>query len=72
MDELVANIPFKIIDASKATQKILRGVERNRAIIVFPFYARLLWWLYRLNPVILDPINRKMVSAFREFRSEPE
>src|SRR3989440_2156475 len=34
---------------------ILRGVERNREIIVFPFSARVAWRLYRMCPTIFNP-----------------
>ena len=58
-------IPFKYVDVDVAAAKILRGVERNAAIIVFPFYARLLWWLYRLRPQIVIDVHRKTAQAFR-------
>jgi NAD(P)-dependent dehydrogenase (short-subunit alcohol dehydrogenase family) len=40
---------------------ILRGVARNQGIIVFPTYARLAWWLYRLAPaVVTDLVNPRL------------
>lgn len=57
--------PFKFMDAGDAARAVLRGVERNRAVIVFPFYARLLWWLTRLHPAIAVAINRKTARDFR-------
>jgi hypothetical protein len=53
------------MDAGDAARAVLRGVERNRAMIVFPFYARLLWWLTRLHPAIAVAINRKTAQDFR-------
>jgi len=61
-------IPFKLMDARAAAGKILRGVERNRAIIVFPFYARFFWWLARINPRLLSPLSRKTVNDFHRAR----
>jgi NAD(P)-dependent dehydrogenase (short-subunit alcohol dehydrogenase family) len=58
-------IPFKYVDVGVAARKVLRGVERNRPMIVFPFYARLLWWLTRLNPENAVRVNRKTAQAFR-------
>jgi NAD(P)-dependent dehydrogenase (short-subunit alcohol dehydrogenase family) len=58
-------IPFKFVDVDVAARTILRGVERNRAFIVFPFYAKLLWWLSRLRPQIAVNVNRKTARAFR-------
>lgn len=66
----LSQIPFKLMDARAAAAKILRGVERNRAIIVFPFYARFLWWLARINPNLLSPLSRKTVKDFRRTRSD--
>lgn len=58
-------IPFKYVDVGVAARKVLRGVERNKPMIVFPFYARLLWWLTRLNPENAVRVNRKTAQAFR-------
>ena len=67
-EAFLSQIPFKLMDARKAARKILRGVERNRAIIVFPFYARVLWWLARIHPGLLSPLSRKTVNDFRRTR----
>jgi hypothetical protein len=53
------------VDVGVAARKVLRGVERNKPMIVFPFYAKLLWWLTRLNPEIPVSVNRKTARAFR-------
>jgi NAD(P)-dependent dehydrogenase (short-subunit alcohol dehydrogenase family) len=62
--------PFKMMDATKAGATIMRGVARNHAIIVFPLHARLLWWVLRLKPSFLSPLNRKAVKQFRALRVE--
>ncbi|HET9210045.1 MAG TPA: SDR family oxidoreductase [Thermoanaerobaculia bacterium] len=59
-------IPFKYVDVGVAARKVLRGVEKNKPMIVFPFYARLLWWLTRLNPENAVRVNRKTAQAFRK------
>jgi hypothetical protein len=33
------------MSAERAAARIVRGVDRNEATIVFPFYGRVLWWL---------------------------
>lgn len=66
-DEAVRrSISFKMMDARRAAHTILAGVARNRAIIVFPAHARILWWLYRLNPTLLEPLAKKIVENFRQ------
>lgn len=55
----------RLIGIERAAQLILRGVERNQAMIVFPLSAQLLWWLYRLSPRLLFPLGRKVLRDFR-------
>jgi NAD(P)-dependent dehydrogenase (short-subunit alcohol dehydrogenase family) len=61
---------FMLMDASKAARVILKGVARNRAIIVFPFLARYLWWLHRISPSISDVTARMMNRWNRNLRVE--
>jgi NAD(P)-dependent dehydrogenase (short-subunit alcohol dehydrogenase family) len=70
-EKLHAEIPFKLMDVNKAAHAILRGVKRNKAIIVFPAHARLLWWLYRLNPSLLTPLGSSIVKGLRAARLTP-
>lgn len=55
---------------SAAAVAILRGVERNRATIVFPFSARVIWWLYRLHPVFVAPLLWVLLSMVRGQRDK--
>ena len=61
-------VPLKMMEVSKAAGAILRGVERNEAIIVFPSHALWLWRLSRLRPSLLNGIGSKMVRDFRKIR----
>ena len=67
-EEFLAKLPVRLVSAADAARAILRGVERNEAIMVFPFYARLRWWLMRINPSILDRFHRKMLANMRATR----
>jgi NAD(P)-dependent dehydrogenase (short-subunit alcohol dehydrogenase family) len=67
---LRALIPFKFLEVDVAVRKLLQGVERNRPIIVFPFYGRFLWWLTRLRPQIGVDVNRKTARAFRRRKAK--
>ncbi len=69
-EDLAAKIPFKLMDTDAAARTILRGVERNRPLIIFPFYARVLWWLTRLSYRLVLPIGRRYVSELRAARVE--
>ncbi|MBI1733626.1 MAG: SDR family NAD(P)-dependent oxidoreductase [Candidatus Rokubacteria bacterium] len=68
---LFEKMPFPRVPAERAARRILDGVARNEAIIVFPFYARVLWWLGRLSPAVLRPLHRRMVADFRAARARP-
>jgi NAD(P)-dependent dehydrogenase (short-subunit alcohol dehydrogenase family) len=70
-DKVLAQIPFGLMDAAQAAKATLRGVARNQAVIVFPRYARILWWLYRLSPALLAPLERKTIRDFRAVRTAP-
>lgn len=64
-ESALALIPVRFIPADVAAKKILDGVARNRAVIVFPFYARLMHWMARFTPGLLNALHRKTVRAFR-------
>jgi NAD(P)-dependent dehydrogenase (short-subunit alcohol dehydrogenase family) len=64
--------PFKMMEPGPAARAILQGVRRNQAIIVFPLYARLLWWLYRFQPGLVILLSQKIVRNLRRVRREEE
>jgi len=69
-EALEARLPVKPMDVGEAARIILRGVARNKAIIVFPFHGKLLWWLQRIHSSLTNPLARKTVREFREGRTE--
>jgi short-subunit dehydrogenase len=66
--KVIAAIPFPLMPASQAASQILDGVARNKAIVVFPGYARLMWRLFRLHAGLLAPVLRKTIADFRNAR----
>ena len=56
---------MRMMDATDFVRVILRGVARNRAIITVTPFARFVWWLYRLRPTLLAPLERKIIRCFR-------
>lgn len=67
-NEFLSKLPVRLVSAPDAADAILRGVERNQSIIVFPFYARLLWWLVRMHPGALNGFRRKTLANLRAMR----
>ncbi len=69
-DVLTQYKSIKKMNPTKAAKIILQGVARNQGIIVFPFKARLRWWLFRIYPALLFSLGQKIVRDFRILRSE--
>lgn len=63
-----AAVPFRFLDAEPAVGAILGGVRRNRALVVFPWEIRLLWWLDRLAPPLVDAVSALAARRYRALR----
>jgi NAD(P)-dependent dehydrogenase (short-subunit alcohol dehydrogenase family) len=51
--------PFKIVPVDAAAREIVRGIEKNKAIIAPTFHAKVLWKLFRLNPNLVVWLMRR-------------
>ncbi|MES2797235.1 MAG: SDR family oxidoreductase [Bacteroidota bacterium] len=60
--------PFNLLETDAAVSKIINGVEANKELIIFPFYGKLIWLLYRYCYPILNLLNIKTLSDFRKIR----
>lgn len=69
-DAIAEMSAMKMADVTKCARAILRGVVRNNAIITDTGFTRLLWWLYRFHPAILDSLLQKGLSDMRALRIE--
>ena len=69
---LLDQVPFKKVPADDAARRILDGVARNKPIIVFPWYAHLIWWLYRLSPRTVAPLGRQAIRDLRKIRQSED
>jgi len=68
--DVLSIIPVKPMGADKAAQQLLKGVARNKAVITAPGYARVFWWVHRINQKLSDLLNRRTVADFRKIRKE--
>lgn len=59
-----------MMSPERAADIILDGVEKNKSIIIFPFLARFIWWLYRLSPNIFAPLSRKLLRDFEKLAKD--
>jgi short-subunit dehydrogenase len=54
------------ISAEQAAAAVLTGIKRNKRIIVFPLYSKLLWWLERASPALGSVLRRHIVRKAAE------
>jgi NAD(P)-dependent dehydrogenase (short-subunit alcohol dehydrogenase family) len=66
--KLLKQIRLPLLRAGDAARAILRGVERNKSVIVFPRSARLLWMASRISPSLLMPLQRRMTAGLLALR----
>lgn len=59
------------MSAQAAAHAILRGVDRNRPLIVFPVAVKVIWHVYRLFPGLFYRINTHRMRLFRGLRAVP-
>ncbi len=59
------------MSAEAAARAILRGVDRNRPLIVFPLVVQVIWHLYRRCPGLFYRINVHRMRVFRTLRAVP-
>ena len=57
------------MSAQAAARAILRGVDCNRPLIVFPTAVQAIWHLYRRFPGLLYRINIHRMRLFRGLRA---
>jgi len=61
--------PFPIVPVEGLILRVFEGIARNEALIVYPFYARALWWVWRLIPWAARPTGLAQVNKIRrEYR----
>lgn len=70
-EDFLAQLPRKLmVTPDAAARAILRGVARNEAIIVHPWYVKIGWWLHRLSPALMSSLMQRSVTRFRKVRLE--
>ena len=65
-----SSLKVRWMDTNLAARKMLKGVSRNKGVIIVPSRARILWWLFRLHPGLFDrTVAAGMVDWFRKSRN---
>lgn len=68
--EVLALARLNRMNVDRAAVDILKGVAKNRPIIVITTHGKVLWWIQRLFPSLLRAICFKGVKDFRKIRRE--
>lgn len=62
------------LDPDEHARKVLRGVDRNRAIIIHPAWWRALWYLDRLSPWLSERVQaalyRRLLAELESMRAD--
>ena len=66
--DVASHMPFAFSDVDKTARKILKGVRRRKAFIIYPSYVKHFQLLYHLLRPISDWWNRQEIRAFRRQR----
>lgn len=61
-------LPFRLQPVEYCARKIIRGLEKNKAIIVITPPAVMLWFLYRISPGLFGWISRLAVKKSHAIR----
>jgi short-subunit dehydrogenase len=59
----LTQLPIKKISSDAAAKLIINGVIRREKIIVVPFSARLIWWLYRYLPGAFNILAKQLLGT---------
>lgn len=71
-DAMRSMAPFPIVPVEGLIARVFAGIARNEALIVYPFYARALWWVWRLMPWATRGRGLAQVAKIRrEYRLPP-
>ena len=67
--EVMAKSPIRPASPAGLAEAVLRGVARNRAVIVYPLHAHAMRWLDILAPRLSNALWRKYTRDFRALRT---
>jgi len=68
--QMVDNIPFKIMPLEPAIRQILRGVARNKADIVITPHGRMIYRIQRLFPGLMARVAAREAAKARKLRTK--
>lgn len=65
------NAEMKFPTPEECIRQMMRGVRRNRAIIVTPVKHKIYWWLHRIAPEFIPNMFRRIIAMMKR-QGDPE
>jgi NAD(P)-dependent dehydrogenase (short-subunit alcohol dehydrogenase family) len=69
--EMAQHFQPRLYSADRLAQDILRGIDRNAALVIAPASARVAWYLRRYAPFVVNRIVARQVAWHRATLSAP-
>lgn len=66
-EKVLENLPERFgITPEECARRILKGVEKNKALIVVTVLAKILWWVYRISPGLIIALQKSNLKKERK------
>lgn len=69
-EDVLAMVPVTPMDSGICAQAILRGIDKDLAVIVVTRHGRLLWWMQRLAPELASTLVQPLLRKLRRGRRD--
>jgi short-subunit dehydrogenase len=63
--EFFRHVQSRFYPADRMAQDIVRGIDRNAALVVAPASARLAWYIWRYTPLVANQMTARHVAWAR-------
>ncbi|MCE7873494.1 SDR family oxidoreductase [bacterium CPR1] len=70
IEHLQGRLPLPISPLQPAVRALLRGIDRNQAVVTYPRHATFLWWLNRFSPSLGQPLSVYLLKHIQSARRE--
>ncbi|GMU57216.1 MAG: putative oxidoreductase [Candidatus Xenobia bacterium] len=70
IERLQGRLPLPISPLQPAVRALLRGIDRNLAVVTYPRHATFLWWLNRISPSLGQPLAEYLLKHILSARRE--
>ena len=66
-EKVLESLPERLgITPEECARRILKGVEKNKPLIVVTAFAKILWWLYRISPGLTIALQKASLKKARK------